>query len=141
MGYLPEGLPLPNTQEIDTREWWAHCKERRLVVQRCTRCGTCRHPPVPACYNCHSFDWQWHQVGGRGMIHSYIICHHPAHPALRGHPPYNVILVELADAGGARMVGNLLDVPNEQIRIGMEVEVTWEEKGDVVLPQWRRAST
>ena len=140
MGYLPDDMPLPNTEEIDTREWWASCARKELVIQQCATCGTFRYPPVPICYQCHSFEFQWTPVSGRGIVYSYIIPYHPTHPALRDQPPYNVVLVELPDAGGVRMVGNLLDVPNEEIRIGMEVKVAWEQKAQgVVLPQWQRA--
>jgi hypothetical protein len=139
MAYLPDAMPLPNTDEIDTKEWWAACQRRQLVVQQCAQCSAFRHPPMPICSNCYSFDFTWTPVSGRGVVYSYIIPHHPVHPALHGHPPYNVVLVELPDAG-VRMIGNLIDTPNNQVRIGLEVEVTWEERGGVVLPQWKRRS-
>lgn len=139
MSYLPENLSLPDTKEIDTKEWWDACSRRELIIQRCSGCGTLRHPPAPVCYQCHSFDFGWHKVGGKGKVFTYTICYHPAHSSLQGHAPYNVVVVELADAGNVRMVGNLLDVPNDQVRIGMDVEVTWEERGGVMMPQWKRA--
>jgi hypothetical protein len=46
--------------------------------------------------------------------------------------------VELEE--GVRMVGNLLDVTNDEIHEGMAVEVAWEDLEDgVTLPQWRPA--
>lgn len=138
---MPEGLPLPNTTEYETKEWWEHCKRHELVIQRCTDCGTFRHTPTIVCYNCQSFNYEWHKVSGKGVVYSYTICHHPAHPAVRERVPYNVVLVELPDAGGVRMIGNLVDCPNEEIRIGMPVEVTWEDiTDDVSLPQWKRST-
>lgn len=139
MAYLPDGLPLPNIDEIDTRVWWAACQRRELTVQQCATCDAFRHPPVPICHECHSFDFRWTPVGGRGVVFSYILPHHPVHPALRGHPPYNVVLVELPDAGGVRMIGNLIDTPNDRVRIGLDVEVTWQEREGIVLPQWKRS--
>ena len=138
---MPEGMILPNTNETDTREWWQHCKRHELVIQRCTDCGTFRHSPLPVCYNCQSFDFEWHQVSGKGMVYSYIIVHSPAAGVLREKVPYNVVVVELPDAGDVRMIGNLLDCPNEEIRIGMPVEIAWEDiNDDVTLPQWQRAT-
>ena len=139
MTYLPEGLPLPNTEEWDHKEWWEACQRRELVVQQCTNCGTYRHPPGPGCYHCQSFDFKWTPMSGRGTVYSYIIAHHPGHAALKDHGPYNVVLVELADTNTVRMLGNLIDVPNDQIKIGMHVHVTWEERGGVVFPQWVKA--
>ena len=142
MPYMPEGMALPATDEVDTKEWWEHCKRHELVVQRCTDCGTFRHTPLPVCHNCQSFNYEWHKVSGRGVVYSYMICHYAATPVLKDRVPYNVILVELPDAGNVRMLGNLIDsTPDEEIYIGMPVEVTWEDvTDDVTLPQWKRAA-
>jgi uncharacterized OB-fold protein len=139
MAYLPEALPLPNTDERETSEFWQGCQCRELAIQCCSNCGTFRHPPVPLCHACHSFDYHWHKVSGKGSVYSYTICHHPAHPALKDHPPYNVVAVELSDAGNVRLIGNILDVPIDAVQVGMPVELVWEERGGVLLPQWKRA--
>ena len=38
-----------------------------------------------------------------------------------------------------RLVSNLQDVPVEEVRVGLEVEVVFEDQGDVTLPRFRRA--
>lgn len=141
MRYMPENMPLPDTKDINYRDWWGFCKKHELVVQRCVDCGTFRHPPEPLCYNCQSFNWEWHRVGSKGVVFSYVIPYYPVHPALKNRVPYNVVLVELPDAGRVRMLGNLLDCPNGEIQIGMLVEVAWEDvSDDVTLPQWKRGT-
>ncbi len=141
--YLPHGpggLALPDVHERDTSEWWAACKRHQLVIQQCDDCGTFRHTPEPLCYQCQSFQFHWQPVSGKGVIYSYAIPYHPVHPGIKDRVPYNYVIVELPDAGQVRMVGNLLDVPNEDIRVGLPVEVTWEDLTDeVTLPQWRLA--
>ena len=42
--------------------------------------------------------------------------------------PYAVVLVSLDAAPDLRVVGNLLDVPVDEVAIGMPVEATWEER-------------
>lgn len=139
MPYL-EGIPLPDVKDWNTREWWEHCRQHRLVVQRCRACGTFRHPPSPICYLCRSFDHEWAPVSGKGVVYTYTIPHHPSHPAVRERVPYNVVVVELADAGRVRMVGNLLDCKPDEIAIGMAVEVVFQDVNEsVTLPQWRKA--
>jgi uncharacterized OB-fold protein len=67
-----------------------------------------------------------------------VIAHPPVLPAFAEKTPFSVAVVELAE--GVRMVGNLLDVANEEIHEGMAVEVAWEDVEDgVTLPQWRPA--
>ena len=134
------GFPLPDTKDWNTREWWDHVKRHELVIQRCKACGAFRHTPVPICSQCRSFDYEWHPVRGKGVVYSYTIAYHPPSPAMKDLVPYNVVVVELPDAGNVRIVGNLLDVPNEEIRVGLPVEVTFEDVNEeVTLPQWRRA--
>jgi uncharacterized OB-fold protein len=79
-------------------------------------------------------------VAGRGCVFSYTIVHHPAVPVLRDAVPYNVVVVELDEAPGARLVSNLLDVRPEDVRVGMAVELAWDEPAPgVVLPRFRPA--
>ncbi len=93
------------------------------------------------CPGCRSLDSVWLLVSGRAAIFSYVICHPPVLPAFRERTPYAVVLVELAGAPGIRMVGNLLEAPASSARVGLPVEVCFEEVGGgVVLPQWRPAS-
>lgn len=134
------GFAMPDVDDWNTREWWTHVKEHRLVVQRCKACGTFRHPPSPVCYRCRSFEHEWAPLSGRGVVYSYTIAYHPPSPALKDLVPYNVVLVELQDAGGVRMLGNLLDADLGEIRVGLPVEVVFENISDkVTLPQWRLA--
>ncbi|MBI2848498.1 MAG: OB-fold domain-containing protein [Chloroflexi bacterium] len=142
MPYMPEGMPLPDTKDAFTKDWWAHCKNHELVVQRCSDCGTFRHPPMPICHNCLSWKYEWHKVSGKGVVYSYTVPHYAAMAILKARVPYNVVLVELADAGNIRMVGNLIDsTPHEDIHVGMPVEIAWEDvTDDLTLPQWKRAT-
>jgi hypothetical protein len=63
------------------------------------------------------------------------------HPALRDAVPYLTVLVELPQAGGVRMVGNLLGDPLQVVVIGADVEAVFEDHDDAdppfTLVQWR----
>ena len=139
--FFPEGMPLPasDTGSGDAGFWEA-CRRHELVVQRCTDCGTFRPTPEVICYECLSFNFEWHRVSGKGRIFSHMNVVYPAHPALRERVPYNAVLVELEDVKGIRMVGNLVDCSYEDIHIGMPVEIYFEDHPDkdVTLPLWKR---
>jgi uncharacterized OB-fold protein len=53
------------------------------------------------------------------------------------------VLVELPDAGNVRMVGNLLGDPQQDVRIGADVEAVFEPHDDAnppfTLVQWKLA--
>jgi uncharacterized protein len=123
----------------DTEPFWEACRRRELRLQQCGSCRRFRHPPIPGCPHCGSTEIEWTRVAGRGRVFSYTTVHHAALPALADRVPYVVAVVELEDAPGARLVGNLVGT-GDGLAIGMPVEVEWDEvEPDVVLPQFRRA--
>jgi uncharacterized protein len=140
--YLPAGLPIP-TAEPDglSAPYWAGLRESRLLVQRCSHCGTWQFGPEWICHHCHAFDPQWTEIEPRGRIFSWERVWYPSHAALRQHGPYLAVLVEIPQAGGIRMVGNLLGDPMQAVSIGAEVDGVFEHHAGsdpaYSLLQWR----
>ena len=138
---LPEGLPAPAPlpDGLDA-EYWKAAQRHELVVQHCESCGAFQWGPEWICHACLEFDPGFAPVSGRGRIYSYERVWHPVHPALREHGPYVVVLVELPDAGGVRMPGNLVGDPHQPIEIGAAVEAVFEDHADASPPftlvQW-----
>jgi uncharacterized OB-fold protein len=132
--------PAPEADGLDA-PYWEGTRAGELRAQRCRACGTWRWGPEWICHACRSFDVGWERVEPRGRIYSWERAWHPVHPALKGHPPYVVVLVELPDAGSIRMVGNLLGDPQQAVRIGAAVEAVFEHHDDAAPPytlvQWR----
>lgn len=133
--------PLPVIRE-ENREFWEGCKRHELLFQKCKGCGTYRFPPRPLCHRCQSSDTEWVKSSGKGMIHSYTILSHaknsPLHPAFANEAPYAVILVELADEKGFFFVSNIINCKPEDVRIGMPVEVVFDDvTNEITLPKFR----
>ena len=142
MTYLPAGLPAPTSAPDGlAAPYWAGTRQNKLMVQKCRGCGAWQWGPEWVCHRCHSFDLGWEEVKGRGVIYSYQKPHHPVHSALAGHGPYIIVLVELPDFGGIRMVGNLLGDPAQTVTIGAAVEAVFEPHDGAEPPytlvQWR----
>lgn len=136
-----EGLPLPDLDNLPDYEqgFWEGAKAHELRLQRCTNCALFRHLPTPMCPHCHSLEYAWIKTSGRGKVYSYVIAHHPVHEALKEkeQTPYNIVLIELEDQKGLRMVSNIINVRPENISIDMSVEVTFMQCNDnksIVLP-------
>src|SRR3954468_9859935 len=128
----PHPRPAPDP---DTAPFWTACRDHRLVLQRCGRCSTWRFPPRPVCPLCTSTDVTWREASGRGLVHSYTICHPPVLPAFAERTPYAVIVVELDE--GPYIVSNLLDADPE---IGQPVRVTFVDvDSELTLPQFVRS--
>ena len=140
--YLPEGLPAPGLGATDcAAPFWAGLAQRRLLVQRCPVCATWQAGAEWICHACHAFDPVWTEVVARGRVHSWERVWQASHPLLRERVPYLVVLVELAEARPARLVGNLLGDALQPVRIGMAVQGVFEQhlQGDRAygLLQWR----
>jgi uncharacterized OB-fold protein len=137
MPYFPEGMPVPVADAL-TEPYWAAAREHRLVVQRCTACGTFRHLPHEVCGRCQSTEHEWVESAGRGSIYTYTIAGHPVHEALTDSVPYNVAIVQLDDCGGVLVPSNLVDCPVEDIAVGLRVELAWEDVAEgVSVPRFR----
>ena len=124
-----------------TREFWDACGRRELQFQQCSGCGAFRFPPLGGCRECGSADAKWVKVSGRGRVFSYTVVHHPALPTIVEDVPYAVVVVEFDDAPGARVISNVLDTPHEEVHVGMELELAWDEPSPgVILPRFRPAT-
>ena len=126
-------LPLPS---LDDKPYWEGLTRHELLVQRCAGCGAFRHPPRPMCAECGSMEIDWHKASGKGTVYSYTIVPQATHPAWRDKVPYNVVIVELEE--DVRLVSNLVDVQNEDIKVGLPVEVVYDDvTDDTTLPRFR----
>ena len=131
MSYLNAGLPKPVAAPdgLDA-PYWEAVAEERLVLQRCNACGTWQWGPEWTCHNCHSLDLAFEEVPQTARIYSYERVWHPVHPALNEQGPYIIVLVEFLEHDGARMVGNLLGDPRQDVAIGAEVRAAFEHHRD-----------
>lgn len=141
MSYLPMDTPL-GTPGPDEAPFWAACQGSELRIQCCAACGLHRHPPGPFCPRCRSEACHWDHVPGTGSVFSYTVVHHSAHPALKQAVPYNISVIVLDGADTVRLVSNVVDVPPEDMAIGLRVQVVWQDAAEGrILPRFRRAET
>lgn len=120
----------------DNAFWFEAAREHRLLIQRCATCKALRHPPGPCCPQCGSFDWDAVESTGDGHVHTYVVNHHPRHPAF--DYPLLVAVVELAE--GTRLIANLSGITPEEVEIGMPVVLDWlDADPELSLPVFRPA--
>ena len=137
MSYLPSGMPSPDPSPEDA-PFWEACRNHQLLIRHCDACAHFFHPPMPSCVRCGSTNVGWKEVSGEGTVFSYTVAHHAVHKVLKGHGPYNIVVVMLNGADDVRLVSNLVDTEASDIRIGMPVTVHWEEVDNgMVVPRFR----
>jgi hypothetical protein len=104
-----------------TEAFWQACVEGRLIVQRCTACGTHQFYPRPFCLSCESVALDWAETRGMGTIYSLTTMRLPVSPDLP--PPYLLALVDLDE--GPRLLTN---IEATSARIGDRVRVAWRKR-------------
>lgn len=121
----------------DIAFWFEGAREHRLLIQRCSGCGELRHPPLPACPSCRSFEWDAVEASGRGELFSFVVVHYPQIPAF--DYPLAIGLVELEE--GTRLVADLDGLEPSEWRIGMPVVAHFVDHDDELsLPVFRPAA-
>jgi uncharacterized OB-fold protein len=114
--------PRPSVTRDSTPSSGRACSSCRSSFAAAPAVGICTIPrsDVPAM---PLLEWAPQPVSGRGVVHSYVIVHEPQLPGFSY--PLPVALVELEE--GVRLIGNLHRLTPDAVRIGMPVEVQFEE--------------
>ena len=137
-GVLPPDV-IGLTPNVWTEPFWLATAEHRLVIPRCTACATYRFPPSPFCPHCRAQDVEWIEHDGTGEIYSFTVIRHAVIPAMKDSLPLVAAVVELPGTG-CRLVGNVVDVAPEDVRIGMAVRVDWYDvREGTTIPVFRVA--
>ncbi|MCW5889570.1 MAG: Zn-ribbon domain-containing OB-fold protein [bacterium] len=116
--------PLPRIDE-ESRGYWEALARHELYVQRCRDCGTVRFPPRALCTHCMSPATEWLRCSGRGTVYSFTVTHQNQAPGFREELPYVLAIVELAE--GPRVMTNIVGCAPDAVRIGMAVEVVFDD--------------
>ena len=128
----------PFLEELEAKPFWANLRDHKLMAQRCNSCGKFfTFPPQGSCPHCLASDYTWTQLSGNGKVYSFVNYHRAWHPSYEGKTPYNVSLIDLDE--GPRLISNMIDCAVDQVKIGMPVQVIYEDNEDYTLPKFRPA--
>ena len=116
--------PLPRLDDHN-RLFWKGARTHKVCLQSCLDCGAHRFPAARACSKCGSARSEWVAVSGRGIVDSFCVFHKQYFPGFEGDMPYNVAVVILEE--GVKLFTNIVGVPNDEIRINMEVEPYFDD--------------
>ena len=122
-----------------TEAFWTGGKTGELRIQRCSDCTQWIHPPQPLCPACTGKSLEAQAVSGRATVATFTINHQEWIPG--SSEPYVIAIVELEEDPGVRLTTNIVDCAPEDVQIGMEVCVVFEEREDVWIPLFAPAGT
>ncbi|MEO7019033.1 MAG: Zn-ribbon domain-containing OB-fold protein [Ktedonobacteraceae bacterium] len=129
--------PIPIPDEA-FKLFFEGAREHKLMIQRCSACGTATWPVKSRCPTCLSGDLAWVQASGKGTLYTFALMHQVFHPGFASEVPYNIAEVDLAE--GVRMLSSIVGCSNADLRIGMPLDVTFEDITDEIsLPKFKPA--
>lgn len=127
-----KAMPQPTPE---TAFFWDKAALGQLWLPRCIDTDRFVFPPR-AFSPFTGGEIRWEQVSGRARLASFLIVHQAA-PGFADDVPYVVALAELEE--GPHMLTNLPGAPTDPtaLTIGVPLELTFEMRGDIALPQFR----
>ncbi|MEV6657249.1 Zn-ribbon domain-containing OB-fold protein [Nocardia fluminea] len=129
--------PIPIPTEAD-RPYWDALREHRVVLSRCVACGWLSQRRKMMCLQCHSEEFDWAEISGRGTIYSFTAVHQTWVTAFKDHVPYVLVSVAIEEQPSLILVTNLLgEYDFEELEIGQPVVADFEPCGSEVLLQFR----
>jgi uncharacterized OB-fold protein len=126
---------LPRLDSVN-RDFWTGGEHGELRIMHCNDCDGYIHPPRPVCRHCLSENVAAKAVSGRGVIDTYTINHQAWHPKME--VPFVIARVALCDAPGVIITSNIIGCPIEDVDMGDEVSVVFEQQEDVFIPLFEK---
>ena len=115
-----------------------------LLGFRCHECGVHVFGPAAFCQACSSSNLSPVELGKRGILYSYTIVRVPPQ-GWPGDVPYVLGQIELAE--GPQVLAEVIDCPEDGLKIGMAVELALrlveaaEGGSERVVYKWRPVQT
>lgn len=126
-------------QGLYEKPFWDAVQMRELRLQRCRKCSHVWYPPAPVCPQCLSDTWSFELMSGRGRIIAWTVFHRQYFPDIP--TPYLVVSVALEE--GPLMIGNVIGLAPDDVRLDLPVSVDFEsvqgKDGDWLIVQWTPA--
>lgn len=116
--------PMPAATKISAPFWQA-LKENQVKIQQCNSCQGWIFFPRNHCSHCLAHDLEWKQVSGEGTLYSFTLTRIPTMPEFSDEMPQALAVVELAE--GVRINTTLIDVEEQDIKIGMAVKPIFDK--------------
>ena len=128
-----------NEPPASTRRRGATGKPAGATSSSCSAaraCGTLRYYPRAVCPECLSGEARWERMSGRGTVYTFTVTYQNQSPGFREELPYVLAYVTLDE--GVQMLTNVVGCPPDQVKIGMPVEVTFEDVNDeIAIPRFK----
>jgi uncharacterized OB-fold protein len=113
-----------------------------LLGRKCKSCGTYFFGSPRFCLNCSSDQLEPVELSNHGVLMSWTIVYQ-APPGFLGNVPYMLGVVQLPEGQNVTVHAEVIDVPFEEVKAGMPLELTMkiggkdQEGNEVAVYKWK----
>ena len=139
MAQYNKPVPMPVHED---KEFWAGAKRHELLLKKCGKCGAWVWYTDSVCQECQAMkNFEWVKASGKGTVWSYSVVYRSFSRGWAPEElPYISVIVDLEE--GTRFCANLRECKPEDVKIGMPVEIFFDDVTEhVTLPQFRSLKT
>ena len=105
---------------------------KRIMANKCPKCGRHQLPPREVCAVCRVEATEWEELGPEGTVRDFDIVYYASPDPLTGdtrETPYVACWADLDGTQGDAPLWHLLDAPDlSQVRSGLRVRVVFAEE-------------
>lgn len=135
----PWNKPVPFV-DADIEPFYDGLREHRFLLFRCTTCGAWYWPAAYCRFHANKpfmEEMEWTEASGRGTVATFNIVYTAFHPGFRDEVPYVFAMVQLEE--GPMFGTTIVGCQPEEVHVGMEVEVVYDDVEDLglTLPRLR----
>ena len=111
--------------------FWDSLRAGRFTVQRCDDCAGYQFPPGPSCWRCSSLQLSRPSlpVESDAVVYSWTVLH-KSFMKFTEMTPYMVVIGELADYPGVRILARLEETNPSPIAIGAQLRLAFGVRDD-----------
>jgi hypothetical protein len=104
----------------------------KLIGHRCPKCGLVYAPPRGYCPIdvIETTDADEVTLANRGVVTNFTVVTPVQYYGQEATEPFAKVSIQLDDPGGSLSLQDVLDVPVDEVRVGMRVEAVWAPQGE-----------
>ena len=130
--------PLPEFRP-ETKPFWDACKNHELLLPKSKETNEFFFYPRALSPGDDMAEVEWGKASGKAKVWTFSIHHMGPTKAYKGDGPYVVALVETTE--GVKMMTNIVECDPNDVHIGMDVEVVFDDvTEEVTLPKFKPAA-
>lgn len=123
----------PSRIDHDTAAYWDGAANRQLLIAQCNDCKHWIHPPRSCCPSCWSDNISHNAPSGKATLYSFTVEYKG-----KDRSPLIMAWAELEEQPRLIVVGPIVGISPDAVKIGSQLNLEWMEYGDTWVPSFRQ---